>query len=912
MGQCIGRLSAQTHFPPVTAEGLPPQVYPPPLTAPTVLSTLPVLEFRDTPAPIVHSLVVEMPVPRPVRVGTHPPQSPLRRAATLPRRPDAAATSATGNALEATNQEIIEAVRAWRNGASGRAGDVVDRFQIMLDSNAVSLDLSNLGLSTLPACLGRMRQLEKLDMSNNKLVALPTEIGQLVNLKEIRAQKNNLLRLPESITKLVGLERLLLEDNHLSTIPTSGMDRMVALRELRLNKNHLSVLPDAVAQLPGLLELNVANNKLTRLPNALLFKPEAMLIHCQHNKLEENRLAQYRRMTHDGRTAHSLYVFSELTRFNARSPEPTVADPFGSLNPAKKLQLLLEAASELMSSKDTNCQSIYLGERHLSHKDCLAMALETALVHQPSLISLVSHHLIHSLPDANGHFTLFGTNFKRAQIADWAENRNLPGVVKDDFLESELMTKSAWGSQNVHRSATINFNIRQLQRIRDGAPASKSIAQTVTEINAHLSTLNAPRVAKSGFSKIMDRTGSVEHYNISPAGALAVLWAYVSAMESAPMKVNLLESMQNKFIEIDNNICAVGMLGRIIDIPTAIDWSITSGLSVEQLRTEMMQLASETNEEFEDAYGDQAAFLPAPPTNSARPVEFTAKSLRSNLGRTPKNMADCTSLLLNALRSGHGIFQFVSLRKQLGSQHSEDCKTILELLAEKDRLSENGAFGDEYFIESRDRVVEKTQARRPKHFHTQLVLRNAESGERHVIPITQIGVRYRHSVLPAGHIEQAAAAMEAARKLLNPNGVANPPITKAPLLLSRGAEFSGRAGTLYAYTEIKRAINEREIVDELGLDAALAALKAACNTRNSSKPDILDQQLRELKICLLAPLAKARESDYDADSLELATSNIKRDMFVQKSHVQFVILRGIDADLVAAETNRIFPPGVVI
>ncbi|MEX1027051.1 MAG: hypothetical protein WD049_03450 [Candidatus Paceibacterota bacterium] len=42
-----------------------------------------------------------------------------------------------------------------------------------------ALDLSTLGLATLPPEIGQLKTLRKLDLSHNQLSTLPPEIGQL-------------------------------------------------------------------------------------------------------------------------------------------------------------------------------------------------------------------------------------------------------------------------------------------------------------------------------------------------------------------------------------------------------------------------------------------------------------------------------------------------------------------------------------------------------------------------------------------------------------------------------------------------------------------------------------------------------------------------------------------------------------
>lgn len=75
------------------------------------------------------------------------------------------------------------------------------------------LDLSGLGLSTLPPEIGQLFALRWLYLGGNQLSTLPPEIGQLSALTELQLQNNQLTTLPPEIGQLSALTRLYLHGN---------------------------------------------------------------------------------------------------------------------------------------------------------------------------------------------------------------------------------------------------------------------------------------------------------------------------------------------------------------------------------------------------------------------------------------------------------------------------------------------------------------------------------------------------------------------------------------------------------------------------------------------------------------------------------------------------------------------------
>ena len=127
------------------------------------------------------------------------------------------------------------------------------------------LDLSNNRLAALPPELGQLPNLARLDLSNNLLTALPPEIGQLAKLQSCDVSTNALACLPPEIGQLTHLTRLDLSHNPLAVLPPEigGLDR---LTRLYLAHNRLSALPPAIGQLAKLTRLYLAHNLLVALP----------------------------------------------------------------------------------------------------------------------------------------------------------------------------------------------------------------------------------------------------------------------------------------------------------------------------------------------------------------------------------------------------------------------------------------------------------------------------------------------------------------------------------------------------------------------------------------------------------------------------------------------------------------------
>lgn len=136
-------------------------------------------------------------------------------------------------------------------------------------ANLRTLDLSE---NKLPAenlkKLGGLSKLKTLAIDSNKLSSLPAELCTLNDLQSLSAAKNSLTALPDALGALGKLKTLNLSHNSLSSLPES-MCAMVSLQTLDCSANKLQALPAGFGHLAALASAGFANNQLGALPSGL-------------------------------------------------------------------------------------------------------------------------------------------------------------------------------------------------------------------------------------------------------------------------------------------------------------------------------------------------------------------------------------------------------------------------------------------------------------------------------------------------------------------------------------------------------------------------------------------------------------------------------------------------------------------
>jgi Leucine-rich repeat (LRR) protein len=74
-------------------------------------------------------------------------------------------------------------------------------------STTTTLDLQYNLLTSLPAEICNLINLQILYLDNNQLTSLPAEIGNLINLQHLYLENTSLLSLPAEIGNLINLQK---------------------------------------------------------------------------------------------------------------------------------------------------------------------------------------------------------------------------------------------------------------------------------------------------------------------------------------------------------------------------------------------------------------------------------------------------------------------------------------------------------------------------------------------------------------------------------------------------------------------------------------------------------------------------------------------------------------------------------
>lgn len=132
------------------------------------------------------------------------------------------------------------------------------------NSGNTRLDLSGLGLTSVPPEIGQLSALTSLSLGGNQLTTLPGEIGHLSALTELALEENQFTTLPPEIGQLSALKLIHLGGNQLTTLP-AVIGQFTALTRLFLRENQLTILPPEIGQLSNLMGLDLCANHLTTL-----------------------------------------------------------------------------------------------------------------------------------------------------------------------------------------------------------------------------------------------------------------------------------------------------------------------------------------------------------------------------------------------------------------------------------------------------------------------------------------------------------------------------------------------------------------------------------------------------------------------------------------------------------------------
>ena len=488
--------------------------------------------------------------------------------------------------------------------------EVANRIRTCVQNSDTSLCLSHLDLDSLPNSVGKIAQLQSLAIGHNALSVLPDNLCALRQLKCLQVNHNQLANLPH------------------------GLGDLVELRTLHANDNRLAALPQSIGALRNLLDLQLQNNRLRELPtqlNALRIGTTVLL----KNNLIKQQDCQMLRQAMVESEYHGPAIFLDRAA-NTGAPADH-QDPFAMISDAKRIEALLEAAANMEDGRLVEPRNFDVGFRNLNRKDCLLMALEFALDSHRNLIPAICHRLISEMPGDTKKFLIKGVNIEYARVKAWSQDQGLPvqkGTARQVVDVEVSMHESS--DQNVHDNRVRGNFVRQFQLISDRVAVPLSSAATNAGILSYLSPAGqrtdaaAVRDATAGLQMVMERTDVARGFNLSPADTLAMVWTHIEHTDDA-LKVSLKDALKNRLIEIGRSrICGLGLTERLIDIPTAVNWSVTNAISQEQLNIEIAQMAGGINDEYETMFGADADIHRAAATASGDTQRLGDLEMRIN------------------------------------------------------------------------------------------------------------------------------------------------------------------------------------------------------------------------------------------------------------------------------------------
>ncbi|MFC4164473.1 T9SS type A sorting domain-containing protein [Epilithonimonas zeae] len=131
-------------------------------------------------------------------------------------------------------------------------------------NNIKTLNISDLGLITIPAKITAFTNLETLILDNNPIPA--NAFGNIANhpkLTNLSLSGLQLAQIPIQVSQLTQLVSLNLSNNNITEQNTSGLSTLQNLAWLSLENNQLAQIPSQIPQLKKLQTLNLGRNKIS-------------------------------------------------------------------------------------------------------------------------------------------------------------------------------------------------------------------------------------------------------------------------------------------------------------------------------------------------------------------------------------------------------------------------------------------------------------------------------------------------------------------------------------------------------------------------------------------------------------------------------------------------------------------------
>lgn len=147
------------------------------------------------------------------------------------------------------------------------------------------LDLSGIGLTSVPAKISSRTTLKSLNLSNNSISQNFSALSSLYRLTELNLSGNQLTKIPTEISGL-PLTSLDLSANLFTSNYASALTPLKTLEWLSLANNQIEAFPAELAHLTNIVHLNFSGNKISGGFETLAPLKKLTQLYLDHNLIE--------------------------------------------------------------------------------------------------------------------------------------------------------------------------------------------------------------------------------------------------------------------------------------------------------------------------------------------------------------------------------------------------------------------------------------------------------------------------------------------------------------------------------------------------------------------------------------------------------------------------------------------------
>ncbi|MBD2176165.1 leucine-rich repeat domain-containing protein [Pseudanabaena sp. FACHB-1998] len=250
-------------------------------------------------------------------------------------------------------------------------------WNIIFVTSLTYLNLSNNSISEI-ASFTSLPKLTSLDLSNNFITYLSSEIFNLVNLTSLNISYNQIQDIPSKISNLNNLTSLNLSHNRIKDIP-SEISNLNNLTSLDLSHNPIKDIPSEMSNLNNLSSLDLSRNLIQDIPPAIFNLTNLTLLDLSQNLIQDlpSDIFNLTNLTSFNVSKNKIqripWYIASLTRLTyldlSNNKIKKLPDGIQSLTNLKKLDLsnnLLEISPEILDSREAAKIFNYLRLLHKS------------------------------------------------------------------------------------------------------------------------------------------------------------------------------------------------------------------------------------------------------------------------------------------------------------------------------------------------------------------------------------------------------------------------------------------------------------------------------------------------------------------------------------------------------------------